>query len=217
MKEHIKAWNNEYKQSIWKGHYSLEILESRCAGRLLDAGCGSGKYAIPLRYRGYDVLAVDASQKALKMAEERCMIHKLDIDLLAANVYLLPFKDASFDVVWCYGVMQHLLSNERKLAVNEFKRLLRKEGLLFLEVFGEDDMRYGGKEIEPGTFSRNNGIIYHYFNRRELEELLQDFSCQIFESHKRKRFNGVVHIRHMISAVAKNHEHSKFERSSNPG
>ena len=203
MNEHIKAWNNEYKHSIWKGHYSLDILGSLNRGRLLDAGCGSGKYVIPLRMKGFEIVAVDVSKMALKMARERCESRKLVIALIEANIYLAPFKDASFDVIWCYGVLQHFLLKEREFAIAEFRRLLGKDGLLFIEVFGEDDMRYGGNEIEHNTFSRNSGIIYHYFNRNELEELLQGFTCSIIESRKEKRFNGDCYVRHMISVVAK--------------
>ena len=203
MKEHIKAWNDEYKQSTWKGHYSLDMLESRSRGRLLDAGCGSGKYAIPLTMRGFDVAAFDVSNMGLKMAHDRCISRNLDIDLLAANVYQIPFKNDSFDIVWCYGVLQHLLSNEREYAVSEFRRVLKKDGILFIEVFGEDDMRYGGNEVEYNTFSRENGIVYHYFNKNEIAGLLKDFSNCIFESRKEKRFDGGYYTRHMISAAAK--------------
>ncbi len=202
MAEHIKAWNRE--SSIWKGHYSREQLPPFYQkGRLLDAGCGSGKYTLPLRMRGFDVVAVDVSDNALKMAVKRSKTRKLDIDFLAANVYQMPFADGSFDVIWCYGVLQHLLLKERELAVGEFRRLLRNEGLLFIEVFGEEDMRYGGSEVEYNTFSRKNGIVYHYFNKNELSELLIGFSSSIAESRKEKRFDSKCYTRHMISAVAK--------------
>lgn len=203
MTEHIKAWNNEHKS--WKGgHYSLKPLDSRFkTGRLLDAGCGGGKFALPLRMRGFDVVAIDVSPGALKIAGERSRNRKLDIGFLAANVYQIPFSDSSFDVIWCYGVLGHLLLKEREYAIHEFRRILRKNGLLFIEVFGEDDMRYGGVEVEPNTFSRKNGIVYHYFNKIELNELLGGFSHQIVESRKEKKFEGVSYTRHMISAVAR--------------
>ena len=202
MTEHIKAWNSEYKSSIWKGHYSLDLPGSLCKGRLLDAGCGSGKYSIPLKMRGFDVIGVDVSPDALKMAVKGSVCRELDIKFLAADICHLPFPDASFDVVWCYGVLQHLLSDERKLAISEFRRLLCSGGRLFLEVFGEEDMRYGGIEIEPHTFKRKKGIIYHYFNVNELNGLLGGFSCRIKDSKKEKRFDGRVYIRHMISVEA---------------
>ncbi len=202
MTEHIKAWKSEYKRSIWKGHYSLDILGSQCSGRLLDAGCGSGKYSIPLRMRGFDVIGVDVSPGALKMAVKGGEIRGLDIKFVASDVCHLPFPDASFEVIWCYGVLQHLLSPERELAVSEFRRLLRRGGRLFLEVMGEEDMRYGGIEVEHKTFKRKNGIIYHYFNMNELKGLLVDFTCRIEDSKKQKQFDGGVYLRHMISVAA---------------
>lgn len=204
MSEHIKAWNNEYKSSIWRGYYSLKPLDSCCKrGRLLDAGCGSGKFAIPLRMRGFEVIAVDVSPIALNISKNSSKNRELDIEHLAVNVCQLPFSDASFDVIWCYGVLQHLLQKERELAVSEFERLLRSGGLLFIEVFGNDDMRYGGSEIESATFRRKNGIIYHYFDKNELDSLLKGFSTHIDESRKEKRFKGERFTRHMISAIAR--------------
>ncbi len=202
MTEHIKAWNNEYKN--WKsGPYSLELLDSSYnKGLLLDAGCGGGKYAIPLRLRGFDVVGIDVSLNALKTAVGRSASNRLDIEFLAANIYRMPFRDAYFDIIWCYGVLQHLMSEERELAIDEFQRIMKKGGLLFVEVLGEDDMRYGGIEVEHNTFSRKKGVIYHYFNKNELEELLKDFSYRIVESRKEKRFDGKHYTRHTISAIA---------------
>jgi SAM-dependent methyltransferase len=202
MTEHIKAWKSEIKSSIWKGHYSLEILGSLCKGRLLDAGCGSGKYSIPLQMRGFDVIGVDVSPGALEMAAKGSVCRKLEIKFLAADICHLPFPANSFDIIWCYGVLQHLLSAERELAINEFRRLLGRNGILFIEVFGEEDMRYGGNEVEHNTFKRKNGIMYHYFNKDELNGILSGFSCRIVESKKEKRFHGRVYIRHMISIIA---------------
>ena len=158
---------------------------------------------MPLKMRGFEVVAVDVSPGALKTTGKRRAGLGLDIELLAADICQVPFLDSSFDAVWCYGVLQHLLLRERELAVSEFRRVLREDGLLFIEVFGEGDMRYGGREVEPDTFSRKNGVVYHYFNKDELNGLLKGFSCRIAESHKEKRFNGKSYTRHMISAVAK--------------
>lgn len=204
MTKHIKAWNKEYERSTWKGHYSLDLLPADLQnGRVLDAGCGSGKYSIPLHMRGFDVVGIDVSPAALKMACESSNNRVLDIDFLAANIYQIPFRDDSFDIVWCFGVLQHLFSMERTAAIHEFHRMLQKGGHLIIEVFGNEDMRFGGIEVEDNTFSRENGIIYHYFNKKELEELLIVFSYEIVESRKEKRFRGTNYMRHMISAIAK--------------
>ncbi len=158
---------------------------------------------IPLKMRGFDVVGIDVSHAALTIAHESSKNRDLDIDFLAANIYRIPFRDGSFDIIWCFGVLQHLLLMERTAAIHEFHRVLKNGGYLFIEVFGNEDMRYGGIEIEDDTFSRENGIIYHYFNKKELEELLFGFSCRIMESRKEKRFKGKTYLRHMISAIAK--------------
>lgn len=222
MAKHLKAWDREYRSSKWKGPYSLGMLDAyhdnpdnrdnnqgnkdsfdaHNMGRLLDAGCGSGKYSIPLKMRGFDVVAIDVSKKALEMAYKSSTNRNLDMDFLAASICKTPFQNASYDIIWCYGVLQHLLSGERAQAINEFSRILKNDGALFLEVFGRDDMRYGGKEVEPDTFSRDSGIVYHYFNKAELEELLENFSYDIVESRKEKKFRGKYYTRHMISVTA---------------
>jgi hypothetical protein len=79
---------------------------------------------------------------------------------------------------------------------------LENWGLLFIEMLGEEDMRFGGSEVEHNTFSRKNGIVYHYFSKSELEELLGKFSCNIVESRKEKRFKGKNYTRQMILRVA---------------
>ena len=84
---------------------------------------------------------------------------------------ILPFKPQSFDGILCYGVLQHLFSGERKSAVKEFNRVLRKGGFVFFEAFGCEDMRCGGEPsipFEERTFARQNGIIYHYFTKGEV-------------------------------------------------
>ncbi|HMB46374.1 MAG TPA: class I SAM-dependent methyltransferase, partial [Candidatus Methanoperedens sp.] len=90
MSKHIKAWEDEYGKSIWKGHYSLELLDPAVKkGRLLDAGCGSGKYSVPLRMRGFDVVGIDVSFNALHMLKDSSKAREIDIDILAANVFQL--------------------------------------------------------------------------------------------------------------------------------
>jgi ubiquinone/menaquinone biosynthesis C-methylase UbiE len=153
--------------------------------------------------RGFDVVGIDVSPAALKLAKESSKNRDYDIDFLTANIYQIPFQDCSFDILWCFGVLQHLLFMERTAAIHEFHRVLRKGGHLFIEVFGNEDMRYGGKEVEDDTFSRENGIIYHYFNKKEIEGLFDGFSCKIVEYRKEKRFKGKIYLRHMISAIAK--------------
>lgn len=199
-----RAWEEEYRHVSWGGPRPIAAVEKVLSpgSLLLDAGCGNGRYLLPLSKK-HDVVGTDISLIALSRARDYLEKSGQDVGCLASSITHLPFSDDSFDAVVCYGVLQHLLENERVLAVEELRRVLRPHGLIFFEVFGTNDMRYGGEEIESNTFRRKGGIIYHYFTEKELGLLFEGFSIGEIRSIKtEKRFRGEIHIRHHIKGVA---------------
>ena len=197
MVSHLKAWEDEYTRTTWRGPYSIEpVKEQLQAGaRVLDVGCGNGKMLTPLARAGYAVTGIDISRGAL-LPLAGCRVAQGD----ARN---LPFKDDSFDGVVCYDVLQHLLEGERNAAVTEIRRVLAPGGLLFIQVFGNKDMRYGGTLVEPDTFRRHSGIVYHYFSEEEVRSMLSGFTLLKMDSAvSQKTFNGEQFTRHKIVAIA---------------
>jgi SAM-dependent methyltransferase len=168
----------------------------QAGARVLDVGCGNGKLFAPLGRAGFDVLGVDVSRNALgAMASSR---------VVQGDACHLPVKAERFDGAVCYDVLQHLLQDERRQAVCEIRRVLKPGGLLFFEAFGKEDMRYGGTPVEPDTFRRQSGIIYHYFEEAEVRGLLSDFTVlSVDNAVSRKTFRGETYTRHKIAAVAR--------------
>jgi ubiquinone/menaquinone biosynthesis C-methylase UbiE len=124
-----------------------------------------------------------------------------DFVLVTGDVRCLPFKDGIFDAVVCYDVLQHLLEPERLRASGEIRRVLAPGGIAFIEAFGRGDMRYGGTEVEPHTFRRETGIIYHYFSEEEMEQLLSGFAGVTVKSTVTHRtFRGRDYERHRVFA-----------------
>ncbi|WP_243685224.1 hypothetical protein [Methanosarcina barkeri] len=97
------------------------------------------------------------------------------------------------------------LKKERESAVEEFSSILRKGGFFFFEAFGYKDMRCGGEpsiHCEERTFSRQNGIIYHYFTKEEVRTLFKGFEIMELEDViKEKNFKGKVYRRHLIKGI----------------
>ncbi|OPY28263.1 MAG: hypothetical protein A4E28_01657 [Methanocella sp. PtaU1.Bin125] len=198
MHDHLTAWKAEYGKAVWRGPYDVGPVTSsvRTESRLLDAGCGSGKMAVPLARAGYRVVGMDLVRDGL-----REMRDKADADPVVGDVRSLPFKDGTFDAVVCYDVLQHLLEPERAGAAAEIRRVLAPGGQVFVEAFGREDMRYGGPEAEPHTFRRESGIVYHYFSEGEMESLLSGFEgVRVKSTVTRKVFRGREYIRHRIFA-----------------
>jgi 2-polyprenyl-3-methyl-5-hydroxy-6-metoxy-1,4-benzoquinol methylase len=71
--------------------------------RVLEVGCGAGRFTEVLVSTGAEVVAVDATE-----AVEACRETVGDAaTIVRADLFDLPFPEESFDRVFCYGVMQH--------------------------------------------------------------------------------------------------------------
>ncbi len=201
-KQMHENWEQEHKKTSWKGPFSIEpILKYlRKDQPVLDIGCGKGRYLIPLVRKGYKITGCDIALSPLKEIKQR----HTDFDAIACEISNLPFKTGAFEAVLCFGVLQHLWEAERKLAVREIHRVIKPEGLLFLEVPGVEDMRYGGEEVEKNTFQRKSGILYHYFTSSGIKELVGDFEVIRIEERKtEKQFRGEKYVRHFIFAIVR--------------
>ena len=167
---------------------------------VLDVGCGAGRHLVPLVRNGFRAVGADLSEQALALLDPR-------YSRVVADVQRLPFSDRSFDAVTCYGVLQHLTLAGQVKAVGELFRVLRHQGLAFVEVAGRLDMRYGsGKRIAPDTFVRG-GIPHHYFSQSELHELFQSAGFAVLtldDKVTKKQYDDVLRRRHRIfTAMAK--------------
>jgi ubiquinone/menaquinone biosynthesis C-methylase UbiE len=199
-----KTWNEQYAlhHALWKGPYDLSPVIQRLApgANVLDVGCGSGRYLLPLTRSGFRAVGADISRQALALLGPQYA-------RVVADVQQLPFSDCSFDAVTCYGVLQHLTLAEQVKAVTELFRVLRHQGLAFVEVAGQRDMRYGrGERIATDTFVRG-GIPHHYFSQSELHELLQSAGFAVLTLDDKvieKQYDNVLRQRHRIfTAMAK--------------
>ena len=205
-KTHFLAWDKEYAHLKWGGPASIRSLKAYLAPgvRILDAGSGNGRYLGELS-KHYDVIGVDVSLTALCSSRAQLARSHRFAEHVGASVHTLPFKSGSFDGIICYGVLQHLFKEEREVAVREFSRLLNSGGFIFFEAFGCEDMRCGGEPSNPfeeKTFSRQNGIIYHYFTEEEVKELFCGFeTLELKNIIKEKIFRGKSYQRHMVRGV----------------
>ena len=73
--------------------------------RVLEVGCGAGRFTQVLLDLGAQVRAVDGST-AVEACYENFGQHP-NLCIVQADAYRLPFQRRSFDKVFCYGVLQH--------------------------------------------------------------------------------------------------------------
>lgn len=86
--------------------FSTGLEPSELAGRrVLDVGCGAGRFAEIALSLGADVIALDYSA-AIDACRDNLMPHPR-LHLVQGDIYALPFIEASFDYIYCFGVLQH--------------------------------------------------------------------------------------------------------------
>ena len=105
--------------------------ESLAGRRVLDIGCGAGRFAEVALSCGATVFAVDYS-KAVDACRANFPGHP-NLHVIQADVYALPFAEECFDAIYCLGVLQHT-PNPRE-AFLSLPRHLKSGGRLAVDVY----------------------------------------------------------------------------------
>jgi SAM-dependent methyltransferase len=114
-----------------KGHYGP-------GARVLDAGCGPGRFSLDMAAAGARVTLFDLSGEQLRIARTKLAEHGL-----AAQVEeychgdvrdLSRFADHTFDTVVCYGAVLNYLLEDAASAVREFVRVVKPGGSVLVSV-----------------------------------------------------------------------------------
>ncbi|MCX6353707.1 MAG: methyltransferase domain-containing protein [Candidatus Aureabacteria bacterium] len=125
--EKFSKINTSYREVV-DTLMNLTTPRSRC----IELGCGSGTYAIELASKGRDCIGSDYSPSALRITRAKAKsLYGIDITLAGADIYTIPFKDGSFDMVFSDGVIEHL---EVPKALEEMKRILKPGGVMVAKV-----------------------------------------------------------------------------------
>lgn len=109
------------------------------AGRLkgisaLECGSGAGKVSALLAGNGAAVTLLDRSEKALQISREFFSQKGASAVFVRGDIFSLPFKDASFDLVWNSGVLEHFGADRQAAALAEMKRVTKPGGVILVIV-----------------------------------------------------------------------------------
>lgn len=107
--------------------YDVELHPWVAGGRLLDVGCGAGRYLQLMRALGWNVIGVDTSSEAIRVARD-----VVGLEAHVGDVRDLGLLEASFDAVTLAHTLEHV--PEPVDALRELRRVTRRGGRLAIVV-----------------------------------------------------------------------------------
>jgi 2-polyprenyl-3-methyl-5-hydroxy-6-metoxy-1,4-benzoquinol methylase len=137
-----KQWN-EFRRTQLDSNTGLPLSRQRLLDslgcppealngvRLLDVGCGAGRFAEVALALGAEVTALDYST-----AVDACWSNlgpHARLNVVQGDIYHLPFESETFDIVYCFGVLQHTPDVEG--AFKALPKFVKKGGLLAADVY----------------------------------------------------------------------------------
>ena len=126
-----------------------EINQNRSL-KILDIGCGTGRHAIELTKRGYNVTGIDLSESQLKRAREKAQEAGVTVDFQTQDARNLPF-DGEFDlaIMLCEGGFSLMETDEMNFEIlkNVTKALKSKGKLIFTTLNGLFPLFHSVKEF----------------------------------------------------------------------
>jgi len=134
-----KALNFAY--DLWEKEALKSALPKNLKGKMaLDIGSGIGRIALTLARLGLDVSAVDISAEMLGHLEKTSRKEKLGnrISPVQASSAELPFKEQSFEIATCFGLLEHLPEEVRRKTILEAFRVMKPNGKMFVAVNNVD-------------------------------------------------------------------------------
>ena len=173
MLDSLPPWEKLMKQLVW-----LQLADVKNK-KVLDFGSGFGITASHFAKEN-NVVAVEPSEETV---ESRCKENQYE-QIVGSTEELRKLKSESFDLIICHNVLEYALDRENIL--NEFSRLLKKDGILslvkhnrpgrvmqmvvLLNDFESANNLLDGKD---GTTSKFGAI--HYYEDSDVEKWCSDF------------------------------------------
>ncbi|MGD0780361.1 MAG: class I SAM-dependent methyltransferase [Dehalococcoidales bacterium] len=123
-------------QAIIHEDFILRYLKS--GDRVLDAGCGPGRFSISVARAGGRVTALDISDKQLEIAKEKIaaagLIDQIEQFIEGDICDLSMFEDGQFDMVICYGGALSYVCEKHQKAAAELMRVTKRGGVILVSV-----------------------------------------------------------------------------------
>jgi len=146
---------------------TIEAMGDIRGKKILDYGCGDGRWAAYFAKRGAITYAFDLSPAFVEITQKRARINQVNINCEVMRAQKLNYPDDFFDVVWGVGILHHLDILEVR---DELYRVLRRGGkAYFFEYYEVLRLIHFLQKLRRALSSHSTGI-YGTMNEKPLND-----------------------------------------------
>lgn len=199
------SYPNEMMVKIFSSkNYSKIHIKPANKNKILEIGSFSGNN---LRYfieNGFKAYGVEINQQLVDLGIKNLKRLKIKPPLIKVGHNLdLPFKKNFFDTLVSINTIHYSSGNEINYALKEYKRVLKKKGVLYLETVGKNHFaKIGGKKLGYLSYKSNlkdfrkNHIFGYFENKFQLKKILKKHfkEVEIFERIEATKINFHFYI-----------------------
>lgn len=178
------------REKDWKEFDFLFDKYLSLKNRVLDLGCGNGRFYDPFIERKADYFGTDSSSKLIEIAQKNH--HRGNFQIAAGDS--LPFASDYFDKIFSIAVLHHIPSVAFRLQfLKEAKRVLKDGGYLILTVWNLKEkikpkgffQWLKGTRLDKGDiflpWYGSKATYFHCFNLEELVQLVKDSGFDVLD------------------------------------
>jgi|GEM_PF-1136796 len=138
--QHYAGEVSYYSKALLRPVEKAILLNLPQGSKTLDLGCGSGRFSVGAAGLSFNVTGVDITPEAVQAAKDRAKNSNItNVNFLVGDMTELPFKDNEFDYVFCprFSINAVATIDKRKQAIKEMTRVVKPDGLVFVESFNK--------------------------------------------------------------------------------
>lgn len=207
----VAPYFDSTRHYVWQGWEDLlPFLNHEESLRILDIGCGNGRFGLFLKdklssFNEPDYTGIDFDPFLLeKASRDLPQASFIQANILDFSTYLPKLTQVNFDAIALFGVLHHIPSYEKRLELlKNLRDLLTESGRIFFSTwefpkasnFGKNTVSWEKADINPAQLEEGDYLLLwskgvkairycHYISQDEAQKLCSDAGLKIDKTYK---------------------------------
>jgi len=204
--KHPPSYPNEMMVKIFSSKNYSNIKINPKPNKILEIGSFSGNNLRFFFENGFKSYGIEINQKLVNLGVTNLKRLGIKSPLIKIGTNTqIPFKDNFFDTLVSINTIHYNSGNDVYAALKEYKRVLKNNGVLYLETPGKNHFAFG-KKIDNLKYKSNlkdfrkNHTFGFFDNNLHLKKILKRYfrKVEIFERYEKTKINL-----HFLVAICK--------------